>query len=94
LLVEEGTTFERAFVSLPSCCPSRATMLRGQYAHNHGIWGNLYPEGGAKLFARKGLDSSTVATWLDGSGYRTTLVGKYLNEYETLDVTPGWDGWF
>ena len=35
LLAEQGTTFENAFVTDPLCCPSRATFLRGQYAHNH-----------------------------------------------------------
>src|SRR3712207_4133987 len=39
-LAAGGTSFESAFVSDPLCCPSRATILRGQYAHNHRIEGN------------------------------------------------------
>ncbi len=46
-LASEGPTFENAFVSDPLCCPSRATILRGQYAHNHRIVGNAWPRGGA-----------------------------------------------
>src|SRR5215218_9476608 len=42
-LAAEGTTFENAFVTDPLCCPSRATILRGQYAHNHEIVGNSWP---------------------------------------------------
>ena len=34
--------FDRSYVSYPVCCPSRATYLTGQYAHNHGVMG-LYP---------------------------------------------------
>src|SRR5918998_2000731 len=42
LLEAQGMQFEKAFVSLPVCCPSRATIMRGQYAHNTGVWGNGY----------------------------------------------------
>ncbi len=29
LMMEEGVSFENAFVSYPICCPSRATILTG-----------------------------------------------------------------
>ncbi len=45
-----GTTFENAYVTYSLCCPSRATMLRGQYPHNHDIIGNGLPEGGEEKF--------------------------------------------
>jgi N-acetylglucosamine-6-sulfatase len=92
-LVSQGTTFENFTYTTPLCCPSRASMLRGQYAHNHGIWFN---RNGAENFAAANLDASTVATWIDGAGYKTGYVGKYLNSYNTLTVPPGWDqfyGW-
>ena len=45
LLGAHGTTFSNSYVSYPLCCPSRATFLTGQYAHNHGVAGNFYPYG-------------------------------------------------
>src|SRR5207249_3879225 len=45
-----------------------------------------------------GHESSTVATWLQAAGYRTALIGKYLNGYpagvKATYVPPGWDEWF
>ena len=46
LLANQGVTFDNSFVSYSLCCPSRATFLTGQYAHNHGVWGNAAPNGG------------------------------------------------
>jgi N-acetylglucosamine-6-sulfatase len=93
-LIERGTTFEKAFVTDPLCCPSRATILRGQYAHNHEILGNEPPHGGFEKFRALGHQNSTVATWLQSENYRTILVGKYLNGYEGTHVPPGWDEWY
>jgi N-acetylglucosamine-6-sulfatase len=95
LLIEEGTTFNNAFVTDPLCCPSRATFLRGQYSHNTHIAGNSPPEGGFGKFRRLGLERSTVATWLDDAGYDTFYAGKYMNGYDdTRYVPPGWDRWY
>jgi len=94
-LMEEGTTFENAFVTNSVCCPSRATILRGQYAHNHQILSNAPPLGGAERFRILGGDGSTAATWLEERGYRTAFFGKYLNAYYGDDyVPPGWDEWY
>jgi arylsulfatase A-like enzyme len=88
-----GTTFKNAYVTYSLCCPSRATILTGQYPHNHDIIGNGLPEGGEEKF-RLGPDQSTIATWLHDAGYRTKLVGKYMNSYNDLYVPPGWDEWY
>jgi N-acetylglucosamine-6-sulfatase len=93
-LMEAGVTFDNAFATQSLCCPSRATALRGQYSHNHSITANDLPDGGAELFRRRGLDESTFATWLQDSGYRTGLVGKYLNNTEKRYIPPGWDEWY
>jgi N-acetylglucosamine-6-sulfatase len=63
-LMEKGTTFDNAFVTNSLCCPSRATILRGQYTHNHHILHNQPPLGGAERFRLSGGDRSTLATWL------------------------------
>jgi arylsulfatase A-like enzyme len=81
LLVEPGTSFSNHLINIPFCCPSRASILRGQYAHNTQITGNWLPLGGFKKFHSLGLENSPVATWLHDSGYQTVLIGKYLNNY-------------
>src|SRR5215210_4858103 len=103
LLEKQGVKFENAFVSRSLCCPSRATILRGQYAHNHKVWTNVFPSGGFWKFYNQGLEDSTIATWLENDGYDTILIGKYLNPYgldrdgrydPTTYVPPGWDKWY
>jgi arylsulfatase A-like enzyme len=98
LLADQGTTFKNAFVSLSLCCPSRTSMLRGQYAHNTQIFTNAAPGGGFQKAHDQGLESSTFATWLHDAGYRTILLGKYLNGYPgdlgAKYIPPGWDEWF
>lgn len=100
LLGEQGATFSNYFVGYSLCCPSRASILRGQYAHNTGVLGNHPPDGGFERFQRQGLEASTLATWLQQRGYYTALAGKYLNGYGgaaaggVAHVPPGWTDWF
>jgi arylsulfatase A-like enzyme len=89
-LVGKGVTFTRAFAVNPLCCPSRASILTGLNSHSTLVYRNSPPYGGWASFD----DSSTLATWLQGAGYRTGYFGKYLNGYRVLDVPPGWDEWF
>jgi N-acetylglucosamine-6-sulfatase len=93
-LLGRGTTFENAFATTPQCCPSRATFLTGQYAHNHGVLDNDPPQGGFEKFRKSGGQHSTVATWLSDAGYRTAYMGKYLNGYDAKLVPPGWERWW
>lgn len=89
LLVEQGTTFTRAYSPYPLCCPARATFLTGQYPHNHGVLDNVAPLGGASVFD----DTKTIATYLTDD-YDTAIIGKYLNDFDTPRyVPPGWDTW-
>jgi N-acetylglucosamine-6-sulfatase len=93
LLVKHGVTFTNAFVSNSFCCPSRATILTGNYSHTTGIYGNVPPHGGAPDFRKYGDDKSTIATWLHADGYDTALFGKYLNDYHGPYIPPGWTHW-
>lgn len=93
LIAQQGVTFTNAFASTPLCCPSRASILTGLYTHNHGVITNFGPTGGARVF----VDTSTIATWLQAAGYRTGLIGKYLNDYNHMQPwpyrPPGWSVW-
>jgi arylsulfatase A-like enzyme len=97
LMTSVGTTFTHFYVDDSLCCPSRASILRGQYVHNTGVLNNTTPTGGFERFHADGRERSTVATWLHARGYRTGLFGKYLNGYpDTVSpryVPPGWDRW-
>src|SRR3712207_3577339 len=88
LIAEEGASLERAFFNDPLCCPSRATILTGRYAHNTKVTEQRYG-----LFLDNGNEPRTVAVWLDRAGYNTALVGKYMNGYGGTRVPPGWDYW-
>jgi N-acetylglucosamine-6-sulfatase len=90
-----GMTFTKAFVPTALCCPSRATIMRGQYTHNTGVWFNTRgPSGGWEGYKSHGYEQDNVATRLKGAGYRTGLFGKYLNAYDGSTKPPGWDDWF
>jgi N-acetylglucosamine-6-sulfatase len=99
-LARLGTTFRNSYASFPLCCPSRATFLTGQYAHNHHVIGSEPSTG------YNALDhTNTLAVWLRRSGYRTAMIGKYLNGYglddgipelrpDSKEVPLGWTEWY
>ena len=80
LIADQGATFDRYYVEQSTCCTSRSTILSGQYTHNHGVRGNHYPAGGFLRF-HDGQESVALPTWLEANGYRSAMLGKYLNEY-------------
>lgn len=90
-IVDPGTRFTNGLAAPPLCCPDRAGFLTGQYPHGSGVFSNHpgYPD-----LREKG---NTLPVWLARAGYRTAMVGKYLNHYygaEGLDPAPGWGTWF
>ncbi|HJP65220.1 MAG TPA: sulfatase [Actinomycetota bacterium] len=91
-LVRKGLSFERYYVVNPLCCPSRATTLTGEYSHTTGVYFNSGSQGGWRAFRIHEL--LTIATTLHLGGYRTALIGKYLNGYDHAGHVPaGWDRW-
>ena len=68
LLVDRGVRYSNAMVPTSLCCPSRASLLRGQYAHSTGVWSNGPPTGGWYSFEANGGEQSNLATWLDNAG--------------------------
>ena len=87
-LKNKGVTFEKAFVNNPLCCPSRTSILKGQYSHTTNCTNNASCKN-----EFNNLD--TLSVWLQNAGYRTGLFGKYLNGYQGgIDPTPpGWSKW-
>jgi arylsulfatase A-like enzyme len=96
LIGAAGATFSRYYASDPLCCPSRASLLTGQYAHNDGVLGN----GPGALGGYGALDkANNLAPWLQDAGYRTIHIGKFLNYYgqppvsAPTEIPPGWSDW-
>jgi arylsulfatase A-like enzyme len=82
---QDGTTYPNAYVSVPLCCPSRATIMTGRYAHNHGVVDNT---------AHHNMDQRTTLQYLLHShGYRTGIVGKYFNGWPLPLDPPFFDRW-
>lgn len=98
-LKQKGLTFTNHTVADSLCCPSRVSILRGQYIHNHGVVSNLAKTGGGwPTFRQKGEEDDCLPVWLDSAGVHTGLFGKYLNDYprslrSARFVPPGWDAW-
>ena len=70
--------------------PARAGLFRGTYSYRTGVTNNAT--------TYKMPDNDTIATRIKSAGYRTVLIGKYLNDYPWTKgrtyVPPGWDGWY
>ncbi len=97
--------YTNAFVPNALCCPSRSSTLTGDYSHTTGVYGNVGEWGGFGSFTPPPdghstssiNDTTTMAVDMQAAGYRTALVGKYLNGYPSHHydyVPPGWDRWF
>lgn len=83
--VSEGTKYSNGFVSTPVCCPSRASVFTGRYAHNHGVYKNTDAEN---------LDHDiTIQRYLGDAGYGTAIAGKFLNQWDLSQPPPHFDRW-
>jgi arylsulfatase A-like enzyme len=67
-LAAEGILFRQTFANTPVCCPARAVLLTGKYAHRNGMVCN-------DLRLRE--SEPTLAKLLRAEGYRTGFIGKW-----------------
>ena len=98
LVRDQGVELRRFYTPYSLCTPSRVSVLTGQYPHNNRVIGNDAPDGGHAAFVSRGAEASTIAVWLEAAGYRTALVGKYVNGYPASGLgdtykPPGWTDW-
>jgi arylsulfatase A-like enzyme len=67
-LARQGVIFRNTFANTPVCCPARAIILTGRYAHRNGMMAN-------DLRLRE--SETTLAEILAAAGYRTGFIGKW-----------------
>lgn len=105
LFAREGISYTNTHALTSTCCPSRSTLLTGMSSPSTGVWTNWAPDGGWYAFYKNNWEDRTIARALDRRGYRTALIGKYLNGYDFFEertavagnstyIPPGWDYWF
>ena len=100
-LQKAGTSFSNYTVTDSLCCPSRSSIFSGKFPHDTGVFTNTGADGGFHVFHSRGEEGETFATALQHAGYRTAMMGKYLNGYKPMDklggsqpyVPPGWSDW-
>jgi arylsulfatase A-like enzyme len=98
LLRQQGVRFSSYITPVPTCAPSRSSLLSGNYAHNHGVISNK-ATGGWNAYRSRMIYEENLPVWLQRAGYRTAHFGKFLNFYEQTGtpadgvVPPGWDRW-
>jgi N-acetylglucosamine-6-sulfatase len=83
-LARDGVHFKNAFVTTSLCSPSRASILTGRYAHQHGIVDNntAIPRG-TRFFPQ----------YLQRAGYKTAFIGKWHMGGASDAPQPGFDRW-
>jgi N-acetylglucosamine-6-sulfatase len=101
-LEARGTTFDNYFVSDSLCCPSRASIFTGDFPHDTGVFTNAGTHGGMGAWIGHQDERHTFNVALQQAGYRTAMMGKYINGYlegpgrspvPNDYVAPGWDEW-
>ncbi|KAI0452919.1 arylsulfatase [Xylaria acuta] len=92
-LIDKGTTFSQHYVTVAKCCPSRASLLRGQAGHNTNITEVSAPGGNYDKWLISGQNEDYLPHWLTAAGYNTAYIGKIMNGYNTANYDKGPGGW-
>ncbi len=92
-MLKGATWFPNYTIGFPYCAASRASLLTGAYAHNHGV---VMP-GNLECWAAwtdQAFDKVAIGSVLRREGYQTASIGKYLNGYQVAYPAPdGWSRW-
>lgn len=100
-LAGRSVKFSNAHATTPLCGPSRACLLRAQYAHHCGICVNAPDlpqsygfDGGMRTYVNRGYASDDLSTWMQDAGYHTMQVGKFLHDQTVFMIPEGWDDFY
>ncbi|RMD40226.1 hypothetical protein DV735_g4905, partial [Chaetothyriales sp. CBS 134920] len=80
-LIDQGTLFERHYVTVALCCPSRVSLWTGRAAHNTNVTDVQVPYGGYPKFVSQGFNEAWLPLWLQEAGYNTYYTGKLFNAH-------------
>ena len=101
LLAQRSVKFNNTHATTPLCGPSRACLLRAQYAHHSGIKVNVPDvpnafgfDGGMRRYFERGYDKNDLSTWMQDAGYHTIQIGKYLHADTVFALPAGWDDFY
>ena len=83
-LAATGIHFKNAIVTTSLCSPSRASILTGQFAHNHRVVDNYNPIPEGLIY---------FPEYLQKNGYETAFIGKWHMGGEIDHQQPGFDHW-
>ncbi|MEM1226537.1 MAG: sulfatase [Planctomycetota bacterium] len=83
-MAKDGVTLTRTYVTTSLCSPSRASILTGQYAHNHRVIDNYHEVDPTLTFFPQVLQSA---------GYQTAFIGKWHMGGDIDDPQRGFDHW-
>jgi arylsulfatase len=75
-LAAEGVRLSQ-FYNTARCCPTRASLLTGLYAHQAGVGHMVYDGGSAGYRGELSPTAATIAEHLAAAGYRTYMSGKW-----------------
>lgn len=83
-MAAEGIHIQNAFVTTSLCSPSRASILTGQYAHNHRVVDNTSPIPEGTRFFNEDVSEND---------FETAYIGKWHMGEVDDNPMPGWDRW-